>query len=101
MSELEEMIRMIDDNRKPFVEKRFGPVIVRVFNPRADKHLFKWHQDDRNRVIEVIHSGDWQFQLDNEHPKMMKSGDMFLVFKEDIHRIIPGTSPLWVKIIEY
>ena len=95
-----EMIAHMDDQRKPFVEKQLNNCIIRVFNPKASKHLFKWHADDKHRLLEVLSETDWQFQFDDEHPFQMKQGQKILVEKGLQHRVIPGSSSLWIRIVE-
>lgn len=99
--DLENMIRMSDDQRKPFVEKRLSSsVILRVFNPRAEDHLFKWHKDESPRVIKVLNDNDWQFQYDDHIPMSMDQGKHIAVPGDFFHRVIPGTSSLWLLITE-
>lgn len=94
------MIRDMDDQRKPFVEHKLNNCIIRVFNSQAPKHLFKWHSDDKHRLLEVLTDTDWQFQFDDKHPFQMKQGQKILVEKGLQHRVIPGSSSLWIRIVE-
>lgn len=95
-----EMIAHMDDQRKPFVEHKLNNCIIRVFNPRAPKHLFKWHADDKHRLLEILNETDWKFQLDDKHPFQMKQGQKILVEKGLQHRVIQGTTSLWIRIVE-
>jgi len=96
----EEMVKMIEDNRKPFFEHREGNVIYRYFYKNSPGHLFKWHHDESDRIVEVLCETDWKFQFDNEMPVEMIKGDKIKILKGVIHRVIPGDRSLTVKIIE-
>ena len=98
--QLVDMISNMDDKRKPFSERRFGSCLLRVFNPNAPSHLFKWHSDDLDRELKVVNDTDWQFQFDNEHPFEMTQGQKILVRKGVQHRLIQGSGRLWIRITE-
>ena len=99
--DLESMIYIIDDNRKPFVEKKISDSsFIRVFNHKAPKHLFKWHKDEEPRIVIVLNDNDWKFQFDNGHPFSMRKGDNIAIPSNYFHRVIKGTTPLWIKVHE-
>ena len=92
---------MITDQRKPFAQRNLGDgTFIRVFNHKADKHLFKWHKDEKPRVIRVINDTDWQFQFDNGMPFSMERNQHIAIPSDYYHRVIPGTTPLWIHITE-
>jgi len=95
---MEEMVTMIDDQTLPFVQTNHEGYITREFDASAPEHLFKWHFDDADREITALNENDWRFQFDNELPIPM-AGTVF-VKKGEYHRLIKGTSPLTLKIIE-
>lgn len=95
----EEMIEMIEDQRRPFIEERFDGYIIREFDPSCPEHLYKWHWDEEDRTIQVLEETDWKFQYDNQLPKAMKPGIEINIPKGTIHRVIKGTTGLKIKII--
>jgi len=96
---MEEMIRKIDDNTKPFIETIISETeVIREFKPGYPAHLFKWHMDPEDRLVEVLEDSDWRFQYDNELPTPMIVGVYIKIPEGVIHRIIPGTSDLKIKI---
>jgi len=99
--DLEKMLLMMDDNRKPFIEKRLSEnTFVRVFNHKAPDHLFKWHKDENPRIVIVLNNSDWKFQFDDSHPFILNKGMNIAIPKDYFHRVIKGTTPLWVKVTE-
>jgi len=96
----EKMMERINDNRKPFIDHAFKNTIIRYFNKKYPKHLFKWHYDETDRIVEVLSETDWKFQFDNEIPILLSKGQLVKIPKGMIHRVIPGNKPLTVKITE-
>lgn len=95
----DEMIRKIDDYTKPFIETIISKnEVVREFKPGQPEHLFKWHWDPEDRLVEVLNDSDWRFQYDNELPTFMITGVDIKIPQGIIHRLIPGTSNLKIKI---
>tara|TARA_R110000782_G_scaffold218511_1_gene305915 strand:- start:2411 stop:2749 length:339 start_codon:yes stop_codon:yes gene_type:complete len=95
---MEEMVTMMDDQTLPFIQTNHEGYIIREFDANAAEHLFKWHRDDADREIITLNENDWRFQFDNEIPIPM-NGTVF-VREGEYHRLIKGTSPLTLKIIE-
>ena len=95
----EEMIEMIDDQRKPFTEERYDGYIIRHFDPSYPEHLYKWHADDEDRKIIALNANDWRFQYDNKLPIQITTERKIDIPAGVIHRIIKGTTPLSLKII--
>lgn len=75
--------------------------LVRVFTPDVPADELKWHQDLKDRVVTVVEGGDWQFQMDDELPIKLKTGDILNITKYAWHRVIKGTGNLIVEIEEY
>jgi len=95
---MEELISNIDDQTKPFVEEQYDDYIIRTFDPSYPEHLYKWHSDPEDRVIEVLEDSDWRFQYDNELPTPLIVGVDIKIPTGVIHRILPGTTNLKIKI---
>lgn len=94
----EEMVRQIDDQTLPFTQTEHDGYFIRTFDPNAPAHLYKWHFDESDRVIESLNDSDWKFQFDNELPIPLKG--QITITSGVYHRLIPGTTPLSLKIIE-
>jgi len=92
------MVNMIEDQTKPFIEEVFDNYIIRTFEPNYPEHLYKWHSDPEDRIIEVLEDSDWRFQYDNELPIPLITGVDIKIPKGVIHRIIKGTTSLKIKI---
>lgn len=84
----------------PFIEKSLGNnQYIREFNADIDNHELEWHIDREDRTIEVIENKDWQVQLDNNLPILLK--ETIFIPKETYHRVIKGTGNLKVKITKH
>ena len=84
----------------PFIEKSLGNnQYIREFNADIDNHELEWHIDREDRTIEVIENKDWQVQLDNNLPVLLK--ETIFIPKETYHRVIKGTGNLKVKITKH
>ena len=95
----EEIEEKMDDLTKPFTEEFIGKnKILRKFDPKAEKHLFKWHVDPERRIIKAINENDWEFQLDNKIPEDLEINKSILINKGEYHRLIKGTSELYLEI---
>ena len=95
------MISMIDDQRKPFIETIISDnEVIREFLPGQPDHLYKWHADPEDRLVQVLEDSDWRFQYDNELPTPLLTGIDIKIPVGVIHRIIPGTTKLSIKIIK-
>lgn len=84
----------------PFTEKSLGNnQYIREFNADIDNHELEWHIDREDRTIEVIENKNWQVQLDNNLPTLLK--ETIFIPKETYHRVIKGTGNLKVKITKH
>jgi hypothetical protein len=72
---------------------------IREFSTDVDTHELEWHIDREDRTVEVIENIDWQFQLDNNLPQLLK--ETIFIPKETYHRVIKGTGNLKVKITKH
>ena len=82
---------------RPYSEKKEDGYIIREFSQQTSAFELVWHRDREDRVVEAMHDTDWQFQLDNEHTKVLSKDKLFIP-KETYHRLIKGTGDLVVKI---
>ena len=84
-------------NDLPFKETSIGNnQYIREFSADVDTHELEWHIDKEDRIVEVIENINWEVQLDNELPKLLK--DELFIPKETYHRIIKGDGKLVVRI---
>ena len=84
-------------NDLPFKETLIGDNrYIREFSNDVDNHELEWHIDREDRIVEVIENNNWEVQLDNELPKLLK--DKLFIPKETYHRVIKGNGKLIVKI---
>ena len=84
----------------PFEQEIFEDKIVRTFHPDVDEEELKWHQDLKDRFVNVIEDGGWQFQMDNDLPIKLSENKKFNIPKNTWHRVIKGTGILIVEIKE-
>ena len=81
----------------PFKETFVGNnQYIREFDADVDTHELEWHIDKEDRIVEIIENINWEVQLDNELPKLLK--DKLFIPKETYHRVIKGDSKLIVRI---
>jgi len=84
----------------PFTEKSLGNnQYIREFSNDVDTHELEWHIDREDRTISVVENIDWQIQLDNNLPQLLK--ETIFIPKETYHRVIKGTGSLKVKITKH
>ena len=84
----------------PYKQVTENHVIVRTFSEDVESEELVWHRDRKDRVVEVVQSNGWKFQMDNELPKTLESGDVVEIPKETFHRVIKGEGNLIIKIKE-
>lgn len=95
----EQVVEMIEDQTLPFTEEVIDEnTTIRRFSPEFPEHLYKWHSDEEDRIIQVLEDSDWRFQYDNELPIPLLIGIDIKIPKGVIHRIIKGTKSLTLKI---
>lgn len=95
----DKMLNMINDQTKPFIETIISETeVIREFKPGQPEHLYKWHADPEDRIVEVLEDSDWRFQYDNELPVPLITGVDIKIPKGVIHRIIKGSTLLKLKI---
>lgn len=87
--------------RRPYRETRRGRSITRVFEGNVDSNELKWHRDTSDRYITVLKSSNWSLQLENNLPINLIEGISYFIEKDEWHRVIKGSGPLILRIIEY
>ena len=70
--------------------------VIRKFTEDIDPIELLWHRDEEDRVIEALHTTDWQIQLEDSLP--LPISDKINIQKEQWHRLIKGAGPLTLKI---
>jgi hypothetical protein len=81
----------------PFKEEIVSDnVFIREFSQDTDSGEMCWHRDREDRIIESIGETDWQIQLDDELPKVIK-GEVFIPMGV-YHRVIKGTGDLKIRL---
>lgn len=91
---------MVNDFALPFNECESEGFKYRVFETNVLLSELKWHYDEKDRVVEVIKSNNWQFQLDNQLPYELMPGDIISIKKHVYHRVIKGNGSLVIKFKE-
>lgn len=95
-----QLIEQVEDQTLPFTEIKIENKMIRSFDPSADPHLFKWHWDAEDRLVEILSGDGWRFQFDNEIPIVISKGDTISIPKGVYHRLIAGDTELRVLITE-
>ncbi len=85
----------------PFEEKIDEGIKYRTFKSDVDTDELKWHFDKQNREVTILESNGWEFQIDDELPKILKEGDVLFIPKNVYHRVKRGKGDLKIKIKEY
>lgn len=81
----------------PFKEQIVSDnLFIREFSKDTDSGEMCWHRDREDRIIESIGETDWQIQLDDELPKVIK-GEVFIPMGV-YHRVIKGTGDLKIRL---
>lgn len=88
----------LEESKLPFKEKMIGNKRKRVFSEEVDSDELKWHFDDENRKVKVLHKTDWQLQMDNQLPEPLIEGREYLIPKGVYHRVIKGSGELKIQI---
>lgn len=70
--------------------------IIREFNENIDPIELLWHQDNENRLIEIIGETNWKIQLDDQLPTSLNQP--IFIPKHYWHRVIKGNGNLRLKI---
>jgi oxalate decarboxylase/phosphoglucose isomerase-like protein (cupin superfamily) len=82
----------------PYTNLTEGKEIIREFSADVDPMELIWHEDQEDRIIEVLTGNGWQFQFDEDIPFEMVTGDKIDIPKGFLHRVIKGRGNLRVQI---
>ncbi len=85
---------------RPYSQDEAGKIFTRSFSHLESPDEFKWHRDEKRRVITIISGDGWKFQYDDSIPFELFKGDVFVISADSWHRIVPGINDLVVKIEE-
>lgn len=85
---------------EPYTNLTEGKEVLREFSADVDPMSLIWHEDQEDRIIQIIEGNGWKFQFDNELPFELKKGDEFFVPQGYLHRVIKGHDKLTIKIIK-
>lgn len=72
----------------------------RTFHQDVPDTELIWHQDRNQRQVTVLAGENWQLQLDNQLPQIMKQGVTYVIPACVYHRLIKGNTSLVVQIDE-
>ena len=85
----------------PFTQEKYDGYTIRVFSKDVETDELKWHYDLENRTVTILEGDDWEFQMDNQLPQILKSGQVLTIPKGVYHRVKRGTTDLKIKIETY
>jgi hypothetical protein len=72
----------------------------RILSCNVDSDELVWHRDRSNRMVEIIQSGGWKFQSEDELPISLTDGMRLYIAKETFHRVMKGSEDLIILITE-
>ena len=85
----------------PFSQEQIDEsTFIREFSQNINSEELIWHMDRKDRTVTILESNGWEFQTDNELPKILKEGDVLFIPKYTYHRVIKGSGKLIVEIKE-
>lgn len=82
----------------PYTDHTTGQIVIREFDANMDPMELIWHEDQEDRIVEVLTGNGWQFQFDEDIPFEMVTGDKIDIPKGFLHRVIKGRGNLRVRI---
>ena len=82
----------------PYTNLTEGKEIIREFSADVDPMSLIWHEDQEDRIVEVLTGSGWQFQFDEDIPFELITGDRVDIPKGFLHRVIKGKGNLKVRI---
>ena len=88
----------MDENKLPFKENVNGKTRTRVFSENIKSEELKWHFDDEDRKVKILHQTDWKLQMDNQLPKPLIEGEEYFIPKGVYHRVIKGSGNLTIQV---
>lgn len=88
----------LDEEKLPFKEKSNGKTKIRLFSENVGNEELKWHFDEEDRKVKVLHKTNWMIQMDNKLPEKLIEGKTYFIPKGIYHRVIKGSGDLKVEI---
>ena len=85
----------------PFSQKEKEGKLERVFSFEVDEEELKWHTDEKDRVVTILESNGWGFQMEDSLPIKMRNGQEIFIPKFVWHRVIKGEGSLKISILEF
>ena len=85
----------------PFHEHTIDNKIVRTFPVDVDELELVWHQDNKDRLVQILEPGGWSYQQENELPSKLEKGQRIFIPKLVWHRVLMGEEPMVVSIEEF
>jgi hypothetical protein len=85
----------------PFSQKEKEGKIERVFSFDVNEEELKWHTDEKDRLVTILESDGWEFQMENSLPTKMMNGQEIFIPKFVWHRVIKGEGSLKISILEF
>jgi len=82
----------------PYQDHIISETVIREFSADTDPMSLIWHEDQEDRIVEVLTGNGWQFQFDEDIPFEMVTGDKIDIPKGFLHRVIKGRGNLKIKI---
>lgn len=86
------------EQTSPYREIKMKSATLRVFDQEVEEEDLVWHRDRKKRKIEVLESGNWKLQLDNNRPILLEKGMTYTIPKMVYHRVIKGQYDLVLRI---
>ena len=86
------------EQTSPYREIKMKSATLRVFDQEVEEEDLVWHRDKTKRKVEVLESGNWKLQLDNNNPIVLERGMTYTIPKMVYHRIIKGKNDLVLRI---
>lgn len=88
----------LDEQKLPFKENIKGNQRTRVFSENVESEELKWHFDNEDRKVKILHKTDWKLQMDDELPKPLIEGEEYFIPKGVYHRVIKGSGELKIQV---
>ena len=86
------------EQTSPYREIKMKSATLRVFDQEVEEEDLVLHRDRKKRKIEVLESGNWKLQLDNNRPILLEKGMTYTIPKMVYHRVIKGQYDLVLRI---
>ena len=84
----------------PYTDNITDNTLIREFAADTDPMSLIWHEDQEDRVVEILTGNGWKFQFDEDLPFEMVTGDRIDIPKGFLHRVIKGRGNLLVRIVK-